>query len=85
MILPDDVFKYICSFMRKCECCRKYNESKNLKTCCICKRSWCNKCCQECNYLTYAYFETYVLTCKYCLADLRIPSNRLTSRKNERL
>ena len=77
MKVPFDVFRYICSFMGKCECCQTLHESKILKSCCVCKRFWCNECRKKCNYLTMAYFETYVTICKYCLSDLRRPHNTL--------
>ena len=75
MKIPFDVFRYICTFMGKCESCQKHHETKYLTRCCVCKRFWCDACLRKCNYIARVYFETHVNICKHCLSDLRRPRN----------
>jgi hypothetical protein len=65
--LPDDLKNYINEFLIECQVCKTKNIKGEMNNCVICKRAWCKKCCLEENYVGYAYFEIYVMTCKECL------------------
>ncbi len=67
MYIPDDIIKYINEFLVECESCKLRNIITETNACSICKRCWCHKCCLKENYVGYAYFEIYVMTCKQCL------------------
>lgn len=73
MYLPEEIINYVIGYLTRCECCQKYNDCSSSRTCVMCKRSWCHECSSKHNYISYCYFEIYVMTCKHCLAELRRP------------
>lgn len=70
--LPHDVMKYITSFLVSCECCNTYTVRASVSTCDTCKRSWCVRCDID-RYIGYSYFDTSLLTCRWCIRELRFP------------
>ena len=72
--LPEEIEKYITTFLIKCSYCNKLECHPDCRTCVFCKRSWCDKCYTKYRLIDYNYFEVYVMTCKNCLLELRIPN-----------
>lgn len=71
-LLPDELVRHIKSFLIVCECCHKLTVDTKAMTCVFCKRSWCVECDVD-KYIGYSYFEVELLTCRWCLYELRIP------------
>ena len=71
--IPDDIINNIKSFLVKCECCQRFYDKKNAKICTTCNRSWCIKCCENQNYIGFNYYQLFIMTCKHCAVEYRLP------------
>ncbi|GIS52483.1 MAG: hypothetical protein Ct9H90mP28_1990 [Paracoccaceae bacterium] len=72
-ILPNDVIQHIQSFLIKCEYCQRFFDMNHSNLCISCKRSWCDDCKRNTNFIGYSYHQLYIMACKYCISKYKYP------------